>query len=83
MVESVTFENSMKSHKIYLAIIDKRSISYSAHVIAIFKILPCTPQLRYWLWPLKFAIRFFEGTLASEVGTPGLSKFPISISRIE
>jgi hypothetical protein len=35
---------------------------------------------RLWLWPVKFPL---EGTVASEVGIPGLSHIPIGRSRME
>jgi hypothetical protein len=47
------------------------------------RILPtyaATATQRRWLWPVKFAL---EGTVASEVGIPGLSRTPICRSRIE
>jgi hypothetical protein len=48
--------------------------------------LPCALQTwthRRWLRPVKFAIEAFEGTVASEVGIPGLSYIPIGRSRME
>jgi hypothetical protein len=64
-------ENNIKTYKVYLEMFDMCSISYSANVNVIH---------RRWLWPVKFAL---EGTVASQVGTPGLSHIPIDRSRIE
>jgi hypothetical protein len=55
---------------------DMSSISYSAKVksiFAFFPTLPVTVTHRRWLWPVNFSL---EGTVASKVGTPGLTFIP-------
>jgi hypothetical protein len=38
---------------------------------------------QHWLWPVKYVLKALEGTVASEVGIPGLSHIAIGRSRME
>jgi hypothetical protein len=37
-------ENNVKSHKVYIEMLDMCSVSYPAYANAIFEFFPCTPQ---------------------------------------
>jgi hypothetical protein len=51
--------------------------------IRILPMYAVTMTHRRWLRPVKFAVEAFEGTVASEVGTPGFSHIAIGRSRVE
>lgn len=74
----------MKTHKVYLQRFDKCSIRYSEIVSIVFEFFPrmlLTHQ--HLLWPVKFALETLEGTVALEVGIPGLSYISIGKGQME
>jgi hypothetical protein len=73
----------METHKVYLEMFNMCSIRLLCKRQRDIPILPmhaATVNHLRWLWPVKFAL---EGTVASEVGIPGLSHIPIGRSRME
>jgi hypothetical protein len=70
------FENILETHKVYPEMFDICVITLQTRT----RYLNSSVTRRLWLWPVKFAI---EGTVASEVGIPGLSHIPLSRSHME